>query len=216
MANPEDLMAEATRNTPPKPENGWDLRRRRIGAHVERVALTLFAERGYRSVTVADIAAAAGISARTVARYFPMKEDFILAIPRRGGMEALQQIRALAPSADPVSAVWDVWINLARIHEHEMSMMLLWDGAVKTAPELRALAVGELTVQLRAALIDYCGKTLGVDPRLDVRASVLAAVLSAANDAVVSFWLTGSGKDDIRELFLAAREVLPRVPLTAS
>jgi AcrR family transcriptional regulator len=40
-------------------------------------AMALFAEHGYDSVTVADVARAAGVSEKTVFNYFPAKEDLV-------------------------------------------------------------------------------------------------------------------------------------------
>jgi len=50
---------------------------------LESIALELFAEQGFKGVTVDDIAVVAGSSARTLFRYFPGKEDFLLGYPRR-------------------------------------------------------------------------------------------------------------------------------------
>jgi AcrR family transcriptional regulator len=48
-------------------------------AAIERAALKLFAERGYETTTIADIAAAADVAPRTVPLYFPTKLDLALA-----------------------------------------------------------------------------------------------------------------------------------------
>lgn len=54
-------------------------RRSRDAYRVEGIALRLFAKQGYNQVTVAAVAEAADISTRTFYRYFPAKEDAVLA-----------------------------------------------------------------------------------------------------------------------------------------
>jgi len=71
------------------------------------LALALFTERGFDEVTMADIADAAGVSRRTLFRYFPSKPDLVW-----GGFdEAIERFRAaladdaIVPSGRPESAV---------------------------------------------------------------------------------------------------------------
>ena len=66
-------------------------------AEFERVALELFIEHGYRSVSIEQIAEVAGVSARTFYRYFPAKEDVLGVHPRR-----LSLIVREAMAAEPV------------------------------------------------------------------------------------------------------------------
>ncbi len=47
-------------------------------AAIIRAAYELFAEHGYDATTIADIAEAAEVSPRTVAMYFPAKQDIAL------------------------------------------------------------------------------------------------------------------------------------------
>ncbi|MFJ8816363.1 TetR family transcriptional regulator [Amycolatopsis thermoflava] len=47
------------------------------GEELEQVALTLWDERGYDAVPLAEVAAAAGVTPRTIFRYFPSKSEIV-------------------------------------------------------------------------------------------------------------------------------------------
>ncbi|MFG2955979.1 TetR/AcrR family transcriptional regulator [Streptomyces sp. NPDC048291] len=53
-------------------------KRRRMYEDVSDVAVRLFLAKGFDAVSVAEVAAAAGISKPTLFRYFPAKEDLVL------------------------------------------------------------------------------------------------------------------------------------------
>lgn len=63
----------------PNPEPGLRERKKaQTRAAISDVATRLFIERGFDAVTVADIAGAAGVSAKTVFNYFGSKEELFL------------------------------------------------------------------------------------------------------------------------------------------
>ncbi|RII43609.1 TetR family transcriptional regulator [Galactobacter valiniphilus] len=75
-------------------------RRRETAAEVHRAAIECVEREGLEAATVAKIAEAAGISARTFFRYFPSKEAAIL--PGQSNLgRALERLLAAAPLAEP-------------------------------------------------------------------------------------------------------------------
>ena len=88
-----------------------------------RAALELFADRGYDATTIADIAAAAEVAPRTVAMYFPSKQDIAMARFSQSVDELTGLLRDRVPG-ESGTAVISQW---------------LWGGA-DAAEELKALS----------------------------------------------------------------------------
>ncbi|MEU0335728.1 helix-turn-helix domain-containing protein [Streptomyces sp. NPDC006193] len=77
-------------------------KKRRMYQDVSDVAVRLFLERGFEAVSVAEVAAAAGISKPTLFRYFPAKEDLVL---YRIADHETEAAGVAAGAADPVDAL---------------------------------------------------------------------------------------------------------------
>jgi AcrR family transcriptional regulator len=77
-------------------------------AAIIRAGLELFASRGYDATTVADIAAAAEVAPRTVAMYFPSKQDIAMSrfSDEVSGMLGALRARQPGESALPVIERW--------------------------------------------------------------------------------------------------------------
>ena len=78
------------------------LRARKKRAAREGIAATarrLFAERGFDAVTVAEIAAAADVSQKTVFNHFPTKEDLAFAGREEGIVQFVTAITQRPPSS---------------------------------------------------------------------------------------------------------------------
>lgn len=84
------------------------LRERKKQAMRHRIAATalqLFADRGFEVVTVAEVAAAAGISEKTVFNYFPTKEALVTDHRLALETELLRRIRERQPGESVLTAV---------------------------------------------------------------------------------------------------------------
>src|SRR5262245_25486355 len=72
---------------------------------ISDAAVALAVERGPMAITAEDIAAAAGVSPRTVFNYFPSKEAAILGLDPENRQEFVERLRARPPSETPLEAL---------------------------------------------------------------------------------------------------------------
>lgn len=160
-------------------------------AEVAVVALDLFAERGFDSTTVDDIARAAGMSRTSFFRYFPTKEDVVL-----GHLDELGQVIARTLAKRPEGE--DPWDTLrAGCHAaYETG---------KSAPERALGRMLESTPSLKARhqekqarwqdlFIPEIASRLGVsaDPH-DPRPRALVAAALGCLDAAFQAWTATGG-----------------------
>ena len=188
-------------------ESGWSRRRNLLQAKYEVIAWELFAQRGFKEVTVDEIAEAAGVSARTLFRYFPSKEDFLLGFTRRGSRDLADLIAQLEPSPEPLRSVW----QLVRAHSlqspPDVRLLTLWRRAAADAPEIHARVRGERVHVLTEAVTTYCAKSLGADASDDPGPRLLAGVVVGLEMAVIELW--GRSGLTLPEILDAAEAVVP-------
>src|SRR5690242_10152847 len=84
--------------------------RRAVRKEIAEAAGALFAERGYEATTIDHIAAAVGMSQRSVFRYFATKEELVLGKFDFVVEEMLDVLRA-RPADEPV------WTSLHRVFD---------------------------------------------------------------------------------------------------
>jgi AcrR family transcriptional regulator len=135
----------------------------------------LFAERGYDATTVADIAAAAEVAPRTVAMYFPAKQDIALS---RFGEAADMLTAALRQRAADVTVteVIDRWL---RDHNADQEIKQLAQQMFAANPELNALRSARMSAAIAEAA-EAIASQLGTPPGHPgprIAAAAAAAVL---------------------------------------
>jgi TetR/AcrR family transcriptional regulator len=98
--------------------------------------MRLFAARGYRAVTTADIAREAGVSEPILYRHFPSKRDLYVACldeSQRQLREAVE--RAIAETPDPADWIRAIGRTAIAFHQHGVVPPALWVQAVSEAGE---------------------------------------------------------------------------------
>ncbi|CQD05621.1 TetR family transcriptional regulator [Mycobacterium europaeum] len=178
-------------SAPGRPESLRDRQRAQIRADLRRAAFRLFVERGYDAVTTEEIAAAAGVSARTFFRHVPTKEDLLLAPVRHGGAAIVNLLEQRPANEAPDVALINAIVTRTRAFEEADTDE--WREALLVAPDL----LGKVTVHTpadkeRAAKL--IAARMGVNPDADMRPGLLVQLAFAAADFGFQQWVRRPGR----------------------
>ncbi|AWS42815.1 TetR/AcrR family transcriptional regulator [Streptosporangium sp. 'caverna'] len=92
-------------------------KRQQVHEAISTAAISLFLERGFDQVSVAEVAASAGISKPTLFKYFATKEDLVLHRISDHQGEAARVVRRREPGEAPLAALHRHF--LAGLERHE-------------------------------------------------------------------------------------------------
>jgi AcrR family transcriptional regulator len=169
-------------------------RRRLLRDELGRVAIRLFVEHGFDSVTVDDIAAAAGSSPRTFFRYFATKDEVVLDYERRLQERLLVALRSRPLEEGPVEALRKAYIETSHVEPGERGRVLQLGRVLESAPALRARVTGERIAE-DMALAEHLAGRMGMRPD-DARVRVIIASMGAVAETEFRTWVRGGGKGD--------------------
>src|SRR5271154_3524162 len=148
-------------------------------AAIMRAAYELFAERGYDATTVADIAEAAEVSPRTVAMYFPAKQDIALSRFSDGVASLTDAIRGRRPG-ETLHDVFGRWLLTSQTEPEDRELYRLARRMFAANPDLGALRTARMTAAVRegaAVIAADTGSAPGaIGPRLAAAAAAANAV----------------------------------------
>jgi AcrR family transcriptional regulator len=117
-------------------------------AAIIRAAYELFAERGYDATTVADIAEAAEVSPRTVAMYFPAKQDIALSRFSDGAASLTDAIRDRRPG-ETVHDAFGRWLLTSQTEPEDRELYRLARRMFAANPDLGALRTARMAAAVR-------------------------------------------------------------------
>ncbi|SDF90962.1 transcriptional regulator, TetR family [Lentzea fradiae] len=183
-------------DTSRQPATLWDRSRQAVVAEIVEVALALFAEHGYENVTVGQIAKQAGVSQRSLFRYFGTKEDLVCGDQDGFGRLLVSTVEAQPPDVSP----WDALLaGFAAISsaKHTPAQILEINTLIFDNPPLRSRYY-EKRLRWQAALVPVIEARMGIEPgpTPDPRAVAVIATVFACVDAASELWVRQGGKTD--------------------
>jgi len=176
-----------------------ELVRRELAA----AAWELFARSGYESTTVAEIAAAAGVSRRTFFRYYATKEEVLVETSDQLA-EAMLSAVARRPSSEP--ALDSIRLALTEVLEGDLAEPERPRTIIRLLRQSRSLrrAMLERHARMEERLAELLSARLGADPATDPTPALLAFVARAMMDTAFNVWYDQRREDVgalVEELF---------------
>lgn len=181
---------------------GGNRRSRRIKATrqaLEAAALRLFAEQGYEQTTVEEIAEAAGISVRTLFRYYSSKQHILFGDVASGRIEALRTALSARPAGEsPLAAIEAALDDLDLTDPADREQILARFALLARQPSLLTTYL-VLNRDLSRLVADFVAQRTGA-LATDLYPQLVAAATTAAWDTALVTWAASDGTADLSAL----------------
>ncbi|TDW19509.1 TetR/AcrR family transcriptional regulator [Kribbella kalugense] len=163
---------------------------------IQRQALRLFADQGYDATTVNEVADAAGVSAMTVYRNFPTKEDLVLYDDfNQQAATSIAELPSTGSLADRIGRA-----VLATLEQANTDLLLVRLQLMITTPALQARHLDSQFRLQDAFVTAICAD----DPTLEYAASAAASAVLGVTHIALLRWAADDGKPELPPLFRKA------------
>jgi len=190
-----------------RPQGGLAARKKaRTRQQLAEAAAELFFARGYAATTVDDIVAAVDVSPRTFFRYFPTKEDLVVALGTTSLDKFVNALRSRPPEES---------LQVAMRAAIEESLAPGWEDTVKVrsfldllqeAPALRARWLEE-AYRIRNQVAEVIGARSGTGAT-DLRNMIVAGTITLVINTALQAWADQGSEAEIAPFVYRGLEVL--------
>jgi len=187
-----------------------ELKKQRTYEELQRVALELFAGRGFDHVTIEDICADAEVSKTTFYRYFDSKEDVLLGSMHEKLAEMATALAERPESESAIVAVRNAFLEVAAEYQSQRVQKLAVNRIVRTTPSLAARNLEQQTAWenlLREFFVERDGVSAA-----ELSHCVLAANVVASLRTAMEYWLNAGGDSDLPTVVDEALRLAVAVP----
>lgn len=178
----------------------------RTRADIFEAAIDLFLEQGYDDTPMTAVAEAAGVSRRTLYRYFATKDDIVFEAPR----EWLEVFNGVVDDRLPDEATRDLFRRAllevaAYVGEHATSVLKAY-SVVMSSQELIARR-GRSDMDWVMRYLELLGPDVADLEHGDLRAAIAAMALVGAQNALIVVWSQRPDTDVVAAMQLMLDQV---------
>ncbi|MFG2940342.1 TetR/AcrR family transcriptional regulator [Streptomyces sp. NPDC048282] len=187
--------------TPPS----FSLRKRQqqsVRTEIMQAAMTLFLNVGFEETVIDAIADAANVSRSTVFRYFPTKEDIVVAWSLSSGEELAEAVRRRPAGEAPVDCLCGALLDHVLAHADWEAAALAIGRLMETTPSLRARSAEKYALWERVLTEGFLSRDDG-DPRQEPTVRVIAAAVMGVFRVSAQMWIERDGKEPLPEILAA-------------
>ncbi|MFJ5546628.1 TetR/AcrR family transcriptional regulator [Streptomyces sp. NPDC093225] len=178
----------------------WDRSRQAVVASIHDTAMRLFDEQGYEATTIAQIAKEAGISQRSLFRYFGTKEDIVCGEQDGFGEVLRETVEAQPAEATAWQALRAGLVAIMDAHGSPEQVLRIM-GLIFGTPSLRARYVQKRLLWHEEVLPAVLARMPAGAPDPELRAEAVLATVFACADAATEAWIRAGGQGDPAALY---------------
>jgi AcrR family transcriptional regulator len=168
-------------------------------AEIVGAAMAVFAEQGFDATSMNDVASAAGVSRRTIYRYFETKDDLVFESPRRW----LEVLNRVLDTRTAVESTRDLYhralLAVARFIQDDAVSVLAGFAVLTSSPSLLARH-GRSDAEWTTRYLELIGPDVADEPHGALLAATAAMSLVAAQNALIAIWAAGQPESDLIEM----------------
>jgi AcrR family transcriptional regulator len=162
-------------------------------------AMAVFTQHGFDAASMDDVARRAGVSRRTIYRYFATKDDLVFEVPRQW-LEVLNQVLETRTTGESTRDLCRrALIEVARFIQDDAASVLAAFAVLTSSPSLLARH-GRSDAQWTTRYLELIGPDVADAPNGSLIATTAAMSLVAAQNALIAVWATGQPDSDITEM----------------
>ncbi|MEU6184597.1 TetR family transcriptional regulator [Nocardia sp. NPDC047038] len=168
-----------------------------IRANIADTAMTLFIEQGFEQTTVEQIANRAGVSARSVFRYFESKEDMVVGNMYEIGETLREALEARPEDQEPWEALRQSFHTLLATYADNQPEALSRAHLLDSTPSLQSARRQKQAQWLELLIPGVQARLPGPINTRQLRAAAITASALACLDIAIRTWAESGGTTDI-------------------